>query len=335
MGLADKVNTGKSAVGNLGAFRTLKNTDLIKPQGSGNQLTASMWAARGGFPFKLPVNKSADIVFLTDVQWIPVHEVAIGERKGAKGKYPLTEMFHSTSILGIDASGTPVKSTRNCLFEQGLGRNPKLILVAKIVDLTAYKLKDGTEVPWTVRTITIPSNSPVIAQLAAASEVTGKDMQYAMFTVSRSGNDKSPKIGDSWTYKTHLTVDDLREEKGLLEAADKIDFERGFPVLEDSDIVSILKTHRKLCDKYAADGKNATMTYDEDGMDKLAGPVMTVAAPSKGVTTLGGTSMPAVTPGALGLRKKAGTGLEDLDDIEVGNPLLVEGDDTEDEPQGL
>lgn len=321
MALSDKFgNSNKSAVGNLGAFRVLKNTDLVKSQGNGNQLISNMWKARGGLPFRLPNNKSANIIFLTDVHWVPVHDLAIGERKGPTGRYPIIESFHSTSILGIDSNGNPIKSDRKCLFEKGLGRNPKLIVVAKVVDLTSFKTKDGVNVPWSVRTIAIPSSSPVLSQLAAASEITGKDMKYAMFNVARSGSDKSAKIGDSWTYKNHVTVDDLKSEGGLLEAADRIDFEAGYPILQDSDILNLLKMHRRICDKFS-DTKNAILTYDEDAMNSLFGATTHVApeAPAS-KPTLGLSSMKASKPS-----------LDDLDDIPSGNPLM----DLDDPSEGI
>ena len=328
MGLADKVNSNKTPVGNLKAFTVLKDTELVKQPGSNNQLISNMWKARGGLPFRLPNNKTTKIVFLTDVTWVPVFDVAIGEKKGPKGRYPVIESFRSTDVIEISADGEQIRSGRKCLFSKALGRGPKLVAVAKIVDLTPFKTKDGKEVPWAVRSIVIPSNSNVLQHLAATSEVSGKSVRYGLFSVARSGSEKSPKIGDSWTYVEHLSEADIAAEAGMLNAANSIDFDAGYPVLDDGDILPILRTHRRISDKFS-DGnqKNPILTYDEDGMNEACGSATKVAA-------AGGTSAPSAPKIGLGLKVLTNTptasgpnktGLEDLDDLVVGNPL--DGDD--------
>lgn len=327
MGLADKVNTNKTPVGNLKAFKVLKDTELVRQPNSGNQLISNMWKARGGLPFRLPNNKSTNIVFLTDITWIPVFDIAIGEKKGPKGRYPIIESFRSTDVIGISPDGDPIKTGRKCLFSKALGRGPKLIAVAKIVDLTPFKTKEGKEVPFSVRSIVIPSNSNVLQQLAATSEVSGKSPCYGHYTVARSGSDKAVKIGDSWTYVGHMAEAEIAAETAMLAAAEAIDFDAGYPVLEDSDIVGLLKNHRRISDKFSdAQQKNPILTYDEDGMDAVCGATTKVAS---GQTT---QSAPTAAKIGLGLkvlsREGTGTtktGLEDLDDIVTGNPL--EGDD--------
>jgi hypothetical protein len=326
MGLADKVHTNKTAVGNLRAFTVLKDSELVKQPNTGNQLISNMWKARGGLPFRLPNNKTTTIVFLTDVTWIPVFDVAIGEKKGPKGRYPVIESFRSTDLIGISPDGEQIRSGRKCLFAKALGRGPKLVAVAKIVDLTPFKTKDGRDIPWAVRSIVIPSNSNVIQQLAATSEVSGKSVCYGAFSVSRSGSEKSVKIGDSWTYKEHFAATDIDED--MMIAANAIDFDAGYPILEDSEVVNVLRTHRRISDKFndGSQQKNPILTYEEDGIVAVCG-ASTTAAPAAPTTAAPVNPAPKIGLGIKVLSDTKKTGLEDLDEIMVGNPL--EGDDND------
>ena len=311
MNLLDEANSG-TPVGGLAAFKVLKDTDLVKTDSSDGDALMSMWQARGGLPFRLPLGKKTNIVFLTDVSFLPVHELAVGERKGQSGKYPLTEVVRSTSILGITPSGETIKSSRTCLLEKVLGRSPKLIAVAKVLDLTSFTTKAGVHVPWTVKTIIIPSNNAVLNTLMATSEANQKDIKNAIFIIQRSMKDKSPKIGDSWSYKKHATNKELLEIDGLSEAAKQVDLDKGFPILEDSDILPMLKRHISLCQKYGAESKNAVLTYDEHAAASVFGG----EAPLK-ETEPAKESSTTTTANLL-------EDLEDLDDIPTGNPFEQE-----------
>ncbi len=321
MGLSDETKPS-SPVGALSTFKVIKDSGLISSGDTHNKVLTDMWAARGGLPFRLPSGKSTKVIFLADFQLIPVHEIAIGERKGATGKYPQTDFIRSTSVLGLAADGTSITTGKECLIEKALGRAPKIVAVTKLVDLTGFKTKKGVQVPWSVRTIIIPGSSPVLNTLSAASEVSGKDMQYAMFLVARSLNEKSPKIGDSWTYSKHMTATDIMSEAGLQEAANKVDMDKGFPVISDESIKFLLKRHKILSDKYSSENKNAVFTYDERAMAEILGmPIKPTVTSGGGIFGSSGVAANAPSSGIQTTKTSAFGGLEELDDIPDGNPF--------------
>lgn len=310
MGITDKITTTESAVGNLSAFRVLKDSNLVKTGGGRSQAISEMWKYRGGFPFRIMSGKKTNLMFLTDIEWKVVHEIAIKEKVGQTGKYPITDFICSTSIVGVNPDGSLIKNDKQCIIEKALGREPKLIAVAKILNMTPWTTKDGVKIPWTVQTIIIPSNSPILQQLAAVTEVTKRDLKYSVFTVSRSEQEKSPKIGDSWTYKSHFTEDEVLSEEGLSAALEKVDLDKGFPILSDEDIVVLLKNHKRLCDRFS-DGKNILFMYSEHEMAEILGQL-----PAKPVVTKVEETKSAIKQEILKT-----DGLEDLEDMQIGNIL--------------
>jgi len=313
----DLIASSGSPVGRLAAFRLLKDPELVKNDSSAdNDLIAGMWKARGGLPFRLPTGKKTTVVLLSDIELFPVHEMAIGERKGTKGSYPQTEFFRSMSTLGVGDDGATVRSGNKCLLEQALGRGPKLIAVAKLLDTTPFKTREGKEVPWSVRSVVIPSNSSLLSVLAATSEAAKTSIQYMVFSVQRSMNEKSPKIGDSWTY-TGKRVPEIMSRDGISAAEAAIDFSKGFPIPTAEQAMALIKKHVALCKRFAGETKNAVLTYDERGTAQLMG------VTSDPVDALLNTE-PATKPAGLSLT------LEDLQDIaSAPDSDDLHGNDTE------
>lgn len=266
MGLLDDT---RPPVGNLRAFKNLRNTEYVNKNQDTN-MWAEMWKHRGGFPFKISAGSKTGVVFLTDVQPLFVHELAVNAVTGTKGHYPATDYVRSMTAVDVTADGD-VKMLPGrdvCLLEEALGRKPRLMWVAKILDLTPYKRKDGTEVKMSVKSIYIPSTGNVIEQLSAVSEITGKDMQYAMFSVQRSNNDKAPRIGDSWTFRKHTSLADIMAD--LPDVSDqiaRIDFARGFPILNDAQAISLLRQHKNVAAKFPK--LSGALTYNADKMAQI------------------------------------------------------------------
>lgn len=306
----DLIASSGSPVGKLAAFRLLKDTDLVKSDSSDGDFIASMWKARGGIPFRLPVGKKTTIVFLSDIELFPVHEIAIGERKGTKGSYPQTEFIRSMSAIGVGENGETIKSGSKCLLEHALGRGPKLIAVAKLLDTTPFKTKDNKEVPWSVRCVIIPSNSSLLSVLAATSEVAKTSIQYMVFAVQRSMNEKSPKIGDSWTY-TGKRVPEIVSREGVSAAETSIDLNKGFPIPTEEQARVLIKKHVALCNRFSGENKNAVLTYDERAVAQMFGTDNAVDS----ILNSPAASAPAPAP-AKGLSLS----LEDLADITATPP---------------
>jgi hypothetical protein len=266
MGLLDD---NRPPVGNLRAFKNLRNTEYVNKNQDSN-VWAEMWKHRGGFPFKIASGAKTGVVFLTDVQPLFVHELAFAAVSGPKGHYPGTDYVRSMTAVDVSADGEikMMQGRDSCLIEEALGRKPRLMWVAKILDLTPFKRKDGTEVKMSVKSIYIPSSGNVIEQLTAVSEITGKDMQYAMFSVQRSNNDKAPRIGDSWTYRKHTSLADIMAD--LPDVADqlsRIDINKGFPILTDAQAIALLRQHKNVAAKFPK--PSGALIYDAAKMAKI------------------------------------------------------------------
>ena len=255
--------------GNLRAFKTLRNSEYVNRSGDSN-VWSELWKYRGGYQFKIASGAKTSVAFLTDVYPIFVHELAFSVINGPKGHYPGTDYVRSMTAVEVTSDGQVkmLPGRDKCLLEDVLGRKPRLIWAAKVLDLTPYKRKDGTEVKMSVKPIYIPSSGNVIEQLSAVSEITGKDIQYALFSVQRSNNDKAPKIGDSWTYRKHTSLEEIRANMpDIQEQVTKIDFDKGFPVLTDEQAISLLKQHKNVAAKFPK--LTGALVYDTAKMAKL------------------------------------------------------------------
>ena len=266
MGLFEEEN--RPPAGNLRAFKNLRNSEYVNKNQDGS-VWGEMWKHRGGFPFKIASGSKTTVVFLTDVQPMFVHELAFSSVSGPKGHYPGTDFVRSmTATVTSDGNVVMVPGRAACLIEEALGRKPRLLWVAKILDLTPYKRKDGTEVKMSVKLIYIPSNGNVIEQLTAVSEITGKDMQYAVFNVQRSNNDKAPRIGDSWTYRRHTSLADITVDMPDVQAQlAKIDLNRAFPMLTDDQAIALLRQHKNVAAKFPK--PTGALGYDAAKMAKI------------------------------------------------------------------
>lgn len=301
--------SGGDAVGGLSAFRILKNTEFVKNASGSKTTWTNIWKHRGGLTFWVNQGKKTGIIFLTDIKPIFVHEVAVGERTGDKGKYPLTDFARSMTIDGFDPkTNKPLYiKDRVCLLEKALGRGPKVIWVAKIMDLTPFKTKTGEERKWSIKTLVIPSNSSVLEQLIAVSGIQNRNLQYAKFSVQRTMNEKSPRIGDSWTFQEYVKPEKLVSLEGFNKASELVDIDQGYPAIDAEMAVEILGLHKHVCDKFT-DKRNALLTYNEPVMETVL----------KGEEVVDDAS-PAVDEVLSDVESPSG--LESLEDIPTGNPF--------------
>ena len=261
----------KPLTGGLRQFKVLSSSDELDTGGTMDSPWSEAWSHRGGFPFRMNTGKTTELVFLTDVKPLIVHEVAFGEKAGPSGRFPLKEYVRSMTLTGVDEEGNFVHNdTPKCLFEAALGRKPKFIYLAKILDMTEYTDKKNVTHKWTVRHVLI-DNQTVISQLAAVGEVHGRDMQYARFKVSRSMQQKSPRVGDSWTLMGYLDpTEHLDGIPGMRAAEEKIDLDKGFPMFSEEAAKQILGQHRKVASAFPGD-TSRLLRYSEAGMDEILG----------------------------------------------------------------
>lgn len=309
----DDFSSDAKPVGGLRSFAVLQNSQYAPNQNSGGPWTET-WKHRGPFPFAIKAGTSCNLVFLTDVIPMIGHTVVVGENKGDQGFFPKTDFVRATNIQGFGDDGTPVVSDKPCPFRIALGRDPRLVYVAKIFDDIAYEdKKTKTTVTRTVRYIMI-DRQEVLNVLCTLSQADGKSAQYRRFKITRTADKKSSRLGNTWVGLNILTPAQIEKAcPGAFEKADKIDLEKGFPIYTLEEAQSILKLHKKIVDAHPQANRN-DMTYDAAGMDSvLRGQLVasSSAAPSAGFSSA------SLNPDSL-------ENLDDATDADMANPFPSE-----------
>lgn len=284
------LNNNQQAVGGLAAFFTAK-TDTRLAESNGSGPWADVWAARPGFEYSLKPGTSGILMFLTDIKLVPMHKI-VTHWVDARG-FPGTDWLPSTALELKDGALQPNGSPD--IFGDVLGKQPKLVGIAAVLDLNPYTTKDGTKVNWTVRYIII-DNDAVMTALSQVSGMKQRPLKDAYFQVTRTSNPKSSRIGDVWQFNDFTTLDKVRANEGYGDVTDdvytKIDLDTAFPMVDAETAVRIVSGHARVVDKHEnisashgynkallAQAKNGDYSAFDTGSDA---PMLSNAMPTAG-----------------------------------------------------
>jgi len=210
-----------------------------------------------GFEFFLSPNKTATVIFLTEIEPFLVHRIKTqwvkkGDRGGFAESFNVACSQHTISLTGSewDSTGKP------CVFCSVIGK-PKAINTAKIY----FKLEepitkddgsvfqDGIKplIFWQVEIFNTLIDS-------AASRQGGGSLIGCSFKVTRSDKEKAARIGDSWVLKDKIDrtklVTALTPRKAEIE---KIKFETAFAAMSLEEQRQVLMQHKTLSDRSGDD----------------------------------------------------------------------------------
>jgi hypothetical protein len=261
-------SNAKPPAGGLRAFVVLKDTPYANSRNESGPW-GETWKSRGPYSFSIPVGKTCNLLFLTDVLPMIGYAVATGEGKGKNGRYPKLDFVRATNVRGFDSDGNPQFMNEACPFRAALGREPKLVYVAKVFEDLGYEdKKNKTTVKDTVRHILI-ERQEILNVLCTHSQIDNKTAEFRLFKVVRSPTEKSSRLGDSWIFVKSLTADIISKQiPDAFERAAKIDLEKGFPIYSMSEAVNILKLHKKTSDSFPSESRQ-DLAYDPAGMDAV------------------------------------------------------------------
>jgi len=322
MSLFDTNDDKTQAQGGLSILNRLRG----QVDSGGNQQRGGgwgdIWAVRGGFNFSLKKGEEAKIVFLEDIRIFVATPILTGWVNTGQYSFPKIEYLRSAAY---DEVGEPTGEVD--VVSQTTGMRPTLIGVAPILDLRPFTTKDGKEFKYSVRPLLIKTDS-VLNQLQTIAKHSGRTLQNALMTVSRSAtDDKSPGAGDTWFLKQYMEDTDLAQQiPDLAEIRGKCDVDKGFPRPDVSLAKELLGLHvnvvRKNQDKKAAVISN----FNESFWNEMTGSSATASAPVPQAEALAAVeqfegleditpSAPAAPTQTTAQPDSGGFDLGDLDDV--------------------
>lgn len=264
-------------------------------------------------PFSLKNNERRNIFFLTSLHTIIAHRMTTGWMKKGGKSFPTTEyascrQWRVANDPTADKGWEPTGEL--CGACKALGE-PKAIAVAVVIEFVKYTKSDQRTVVENPVRCLIADSLTTINQLLdlAASGAAGGDLRWCAVSVSRSSNEKSPRVGDSFTISEKRKPDDVAKSsqgKEWIATFKQIDLKKAYEPLNPDDTIKALALHKKVCDMHM-EGEG----YESTGM----------AAALKGHN-----EADPLTEGGFGdtVTGDGGGGLDSLADAETGTGGIVE-----------
>lgn len=252
----------KKPVGGIAAFRKLSLKTPAASTDSGPW--SKLWDTCKAFAFKVKEGKIESLIFLTDIKLVIVHDLVY---KWSNMGYPQTDFVRAP---GYDEEGNQVGDDII-----GLVKNspPKTIGVATV--LTSQPVEKNGEVisKYTICPLML-KDSTILDILDLTTAEHGKDLKFAQFRVQRSQKGKkSSNTGDIWTYKKHVTPQQLSDTApDWKEKAAQIDLDARFAVLDKDHIIRLLGLHVHVADKNEAKkSTHSILRYNKEAWLELSG----------------------------------------------------------------
>ena len=267
-------------VGGLAAYRAFASRKELQNEGNSDSIWGELWKTRGNFAFRIPQNSETSVIFLTDAQVFPAYELMTGWANNRN--FPNKDFVRAPGWT-ISPKGD-VSSPENCPIQTVTGLQPRIVAVGTILDMQKFTLKKGeragTEVKYSVRPIVIKTDS-VIDTLIATSDSADRDLQYAVFRVKRSNDQRSPSVGDSWFPKGYIDPEELDTKvPDWRELLAKTNVIQGYRDLNESEIKNVLNHHCRIAKKHSNPEISITQ-FDEAALDSYnAGGVAVASTPA-------------------------------------------------------
>jgi hypothetical protein len=234
--------------------------------GFNNPFKAS-WDARDPYPpltFQ-PNGQPVLTMLLSDFTPILVHSINSSWSK--KGPWANKDNIRCV-YWGFDEEGRWVQKPggRTCLLCKALGRDPKFGLVGIALDNQPYFNKRKNQMfqhhPKRVEIYDDAVRGMILSMVERFSVQLNRQPlpRGAVFSVMRSGKDKSPAHGDIWTFEKFEADAVIANYKDWIPNWDLL-----FPYHDDSILIEMLKRHKEVCDKHGL------TTYNADNMAYIVG----------------------------------------------------------------
>ena len=248
----------------------------------------SVWSdkykARGSlYPFGLTPNQSSQVLFLSDPYVQLVHPYIVDWPTIPGGKsFPKTEYTECTKWK-LDDDGNYVDSKNTCHACSVIGE-PKLIATYITAGTEPFTSKDGSRTYKNPVRLLVASSQTTHKQLAEISAVdyVGGSLKYCIIKVSRSSNNKSPRVGDSFVFQKKMEESDLTKKDYWPAIADQlraINLAEAYGPLTVEQQVDALTRHKAISDRHN-DGRD----YNAAAFEKMTkkGPVAEVTKKADG-----------------------------------------------------
>lgn len=278
----------------------------------------SLWTDRrrhvGYWPFYLDKNTSIDAVVLSSPHIFVVHKYIIGWNEGNGNYFPenwygLCDKWRlpdDPEQAGFAPTGKP------CLACRTLGE-PKSIVVLPIAFKREWSTKQGAQrtYKWQLRALIVDQAGATNQLRDLASTQPHRDLKFCLLKISRSGNERAPRIGDAFTVLKIVTEAQVMGTKDIADQMAEFSAAKAWAPFTPEHAMAALLLHKRFSDK-----KNEGADYDHKAMEAVIR-----GEPDDDGIGLGGE--PAAKS-ARGSRASAASSVSSLDDLD--------GSDVEAEP---
>lgn len=274
----------------------------------GNSLWIERRKARGPtFPFWLKQGQRRKVLILSQPETFIVHKVNTDWISKNGNNFPDTEYaVCSKWALPEDPNASEWVKVGECGCCAALGE-PKAITVMIICEFYPEPIEiKGKQVTQQVRLLIADSFGPQNQLVdAAMTDTANGDLRFCFMMISRSKNQQSPRVGDSYTVLNKAQKDAIAKHKGIVEDVKKINLQKAYSVLTPEEQIQVLHRHKMICDRHLE-----SSGYEPEAMaNALQGNfIVSGESPSK--------------------KRESGGTLADLADVETGTAEpLVDGED--------
>lgn len=300
----------------------------------GNSVWTDRRKARGkGFPFWLPKGEKRRVLFLSEPKVVVAHKFTVGWNTRNGNSFPDTEWGVCDQYVpstnpdqeAFDKTGKP------CAACMALGE-PRTVMAFIICEFFKEPVKiQNRMVTHQVRLLIADSLTPQNQLIDnALTDTAGGSLKFCLVDISRSQNNQSPRIGDSFTVKSKLTQKQIMGDpnaKSIIEAVKAIDLDKAYAPLSLEEFKTALTRHKQVNDKHC-EGDN----YDPEGMAKaLRGQLERDDERKKDDEVSGGTSLAdlASSGGSLGSLADIEEGSTEDEDSDEDTSFDIGGDSEE------
>lgn len=291
----------------------------------GNSLWIERRKHRGpGFPFFLKQGERRKILVLTEPKVIVAHKFTTGWNNKGSYSFPETEYGVCDQWVPGDEEGFE-RTGKPCGPCMALGE-PRSIMVFIIVEFydEPREIK-GKKVAFSVRPMIVDSVTPQNQLIDnAMTDVAGGSLRFCLLNVSRSSNQQSPRVGDSFTIVRKLSAAQLKKDKNFKiidEAVKQINLNAAYKPLDMDEMKTALYRHRLVNDQH-----NNGDGYDPEGMAKAI----------KGNLEISDDGESSSEESSLLSDDSGGSdSLSSLADADEGTTSLSDADDATDEEEGF
>lgn len=217
--------------------------------------TSGVWSDRrrsAGYPFFLAKNKSVHAVVLSAPKIVIGHKFTIGWNTVGGKSFPDTwygpcskwKLPDDPSVSGFEGTNQP------CPACKVLGE-PRTVLVLGLAVNEKYTHKQtGKTTNWQVKPLIVDYAGTINQMHDLAATQPDGDLRFKVLKISRSNNDRSPRIGDSFTVTKAVDPASVRGNAEITNAWKNLKFDHAWRLMTVDEMKQALTLHKQLCDRH-------------------------------------------------------------------------------------